>query len=108
MDHDLSKLPLWAQRHISMLEQRLEGTERLLTEVENKDSPITWAEHIGPRAGIPRYAKVRYDLDSGSHLRVYFKDDHISVYTFERLNIQPISANAVDIGVVRENHDPSD
>lgn len=122
MDHDLSKLPKWAQDKINILESTLRSVKEEMEQSTKPESTrlVVWGMTIdgglpdGER-GLPEYATVRFYLgDERDSAYIDFKliDDessrrrakrHVRVvghaFVSGRLQVLPSSGNSIDLEI---------
>jgi hypothetical protein len=96
--NDITKLPQWAQRLISRLEQDNASLKNQLQAVSEADSPVTW-RYVSEDYGIPKGATVSFKMWRRHGLDVKLADDGngIEVYASggTSIRIKPMYSNAV-------------
>ena len=102
--HDVTKLPKWAQEYIERLESEAKDTQKLLEEMGmGEEAPVSWInESLDVWVGIPNRAEILFRLESGGHISVKWREQHLNIYSApDRLLIEPWAVNSITIHTKR-------
>ena len=103
-EHDILRLPQWAQQHIRFLESQLDGFRTKLAEFEGKQETNTFMHSFGKdgmptQSPLPNNSQIRFVLGE-DYLDCYQKDGKVSIFGNTLIALHPRAANNIEIEVM--------
>ncbi len=104
MDHDVSRLPKWAQDRIRVLEIDKARWKQSAQQVADGESNVYLRDYTGDgefRRALPQNSHVIFVVEDGS-IEVGFRDGTLDVRTEglganQRLAVFPVSSNVIEV-----------
>lgn len=103
-DHDITKLPKWAQHRINKLEADVESLERKITEVETRDTDVfIWQGMMEDDIPLPRGSRIVFRVDGGDRNNYFhaslIEDGSLEIYGGASFEISPSSSNVIRVKI---------
>lgn len=94
---DISKLPKWAQEHITRLQRdhdELKSEVKNLTgaETSNISYRVSWRDN---ERFLPKYSCISFELDTDGRIFIYHEGDSLRVSCYGALHVVPNARNSV-------------